>query len=90
MFDLLTPKQRVFGTLRNLLKMARDEDLNEKRPVIVQALDRCLSWESELIDRGARIDKLEVSDSGQPASSTLRGADAACGSRSDGSPQATA
>lgn len=51
MREPLTPKQRVFGTLRNLLKIANtSRDLNKDRERLCIALDRCLSWESHLCD----------------------------------------
>ncbi len=53
-FDIenMTPKERVFGTLRGLIfRIANAEDLNSERERLVIALDRCISWESELIDK---------------------------------------
>ena len=53
-FVSLTPKQRVFGTLRNLRKMAETDDLNASRAQIIRSLDRALSWEDELVDQTAQ------------------------------------
>jgi hypothetical protein len=53
-FDIenMTPKERVFGILRGLIfRIANAEDLNSERERLVIALDRCISWESELIDK---------------------------------------
>lgn len=50
--ETLSPKERVFGTLRGLIfRIANAEDLNSERERLVIALDRCISWESELIDK---------------------------------------
>lgn len=52
--DNMTPKERVFGTLRNLQRLVDEaEDLNEVRDRIAVAIDRCLSWEGELINLDA-------------------------------------
>jgi hypothetical protein len=46
----LSPRERVFGTLRNLQRLAQEgEDLNAKRAIILRALDRAISWESEIV-----------------------------------------
>lgn len=48
----MTPKERVFGTLRNLLSYVQsDKDLNEMKPILERALDRNISWESELVNK---------------------------------------
>lgn len=47
----MTPKERVFGTLRNLQRIVEETtDLNTERERLATALDRCVSWESELAD----------------------------------------
>lgn len=47
----LTPHQRVFGTLRNVVEVvASSADLNSARACIKASLERALSWESELCD----------------------------------------
>lgn len=47
----MTPKERVFGTLRNLLRIVSEtENLNMERKRMETAIDRCISWESELVD----------------------------------------
>lgn len=47
----MTPKERVFGTLKNLLKMADSgTSLDTERARIKLALERCISWESQLIN----------------------------------------
>jgi hypothetical protein len=47
----MTPKERVFGTLRNLRRIvAETENLNTERERLATAIDRCISWESELVD----------------------------------------
>lgn len=48
----ITPKERVFGTLRSLIfRIANADDLNIERERLVISLDRCISWEEELIDK---------------------------------------
>ena len=45
----MTPKERVFGTLKNLLKIVdSDARLDADRARIRLALERCISWESQL------------------------------------------
>ena len=45
----LSPRERVFGTIHNLARMAESEpDLNAKRDAIATALERASSWETEL------------------------------------------
>lgn len=45
----LSPRERVFKTLRNLQKLALEsEDLNADRAAILKALERAVSWEDEL------------------------------------------
>ncbi|MDH1341881.1 hypothetical protein EQ826_01625 [Ectopseudomonas mendocina] len=52
--DNMTPKERVFGTLRNLQRLVDEtEDLNALKDRLAVAIDRCLSWESELINLDA-------------------------------------
>ena len=47
----MTPKQRVFGTLRNLVQMiSGGEDLNQDRGQLVRSLENAISWEPWLID----------------------------------------
>ena len=47
----MTPKERVFGTLKNLLNMADSGvSLDNERARIKLALERCISWESQLIN----------------------------------------
>jgi len=47
----MTPKQRVFGTLKKLLKVAEsDINLEAERARIKVALERCISWEGQLSD----------------------------------------
>ena len=47
----LTPKERVFGTLRNLKRIVENApDLTAERERLRVALDRCLSWEYEVMD----------------------------------------
>ena len=49
----MTPKERVFGTLKNLLKIIQsDANLDADRARIALALERCISWESQLRDIG--------------------------------------
>jgi len=49
--EQMTPKERVFGTLRNLQRIvAETENLNTERERLETAIDRCISWESELVD----------------------------------------
>lgn len=49
----MTPKERVFGTLKNLLKMADSRaSLDAERARIKLALERCISWESQLANIG--------------------------------------
>lgn len=51
LMEPLSPKQRVFGTLRNLLRLVQQEqDLNAHRERLEVSLDRAISWESQLID----------------------------------------
>lgn len=47
-FAFLKPEERVFRTLRNLQKIALEDDLNARREAIILALDRALSWEGQL------------------------------------------
>lgn len=48
--ETMTPKQRVFETLRNLhAVVCKTEDLNDIRAKLRVALERCVSWESELM-----------------------------------------
>lgn len=55
MKEPLTPHQRVFGTLKNMLRIATETpDLNAERERLKVGLDRAISWESELVDRDAR------------------------------------
>jgi hypothetical protein len=49
MKEPLQPEERVFGTLRNLQKIAETEDLNANRARILHMLDRALSWEGQII-----------------------------------------
>ena len=44
----LKPEDRVSGALRNLQNMAKTEDLNANRSLILHMLDRALSWDGEL------------------------------------------
>jgi hypothetical protein len=45
----MTPKERVFGTLKNLLKIVDSgTSLDADRARIKLALERCVSWESQL------------------------------------------
>jgi len=46
-----TPKQHVFDSLRNLLKMVETEDLNARRAILHRSISNVLSWESELENR---------------------------------------
>ena len=47
----MTPKQRVFETLRNLVQMiSGGEDLNQDRGQLVRSLENAISWEPWLID----------------------------------------
>ena len=47
----MTPKQRVFGTLRNLVQMiSGGEDLNQDRGQLVRSLENAISWEPWLVD----------------------------------------
>ncbi|GAB5339676.1 hypothetical protein [Pseudomonas fluorescens] len=47
----MTPKQRVFGALKKLLKMIdSDTSLDAERARIKLALERCISWEVQLRD----------------------------------------
>ena len=49
--ETMTPKQRVFETLRNLqAAVCETEDLNVIRAKLRVALERCISWESELMN----------------------------------------
>lgn len=48
----MTPKERVFGTLKNLKKIIDESpDLNARRDQLSRSLDRAISWEPELVDR---------------------------------------
>jgi hypothetical protein len=47
-FAFLRPEELVFGTLRNLQKIAQTEDLKASRERILHMVDRALSWEGEL------------------------------------------
>jgi hypothetical protein len=47
-FAFLRPEELVFGTLRNLQKIAQTEDLKASRERILHMVDRTLSWEGEL------------------------------------------
>lgn len=52
--DNMTPKERVFGTLRNLQRLVDEaDDLNAIKDRLSVAIDRCISWESELADLDA-------------------------------------
>ena len=52
MKEPLTPKQRVFGTLRIWYKKAKESpDLNKEREMLIMALEHCLSWETELVNK---------------------------------------
>lgn len=52
--DNMTPKERVFGTLRNLQRLVDEaDDLNVIKDRLAVAIDRCISWESELADLDA-------------------------------------
>ncbi|WP_324734109.1 hypothetical protein [Pseudomonas paeninsulae] len=52
--DNMTPKERVFGTLRNLQRLVDEaEDMAAIKGRLAVAIDRCLSWESELADLNA-------------------------------------
>ncbi|MBI4293624.1 MAG: hypothetical protein HY661_19280 [Betaproteobacteria bacterium] len=52
MDEPLTPHQRVFGTLKNMLRIATEApDLNAERERLKLGLDRAISWESELVDK---------------------------------------
>jgi len=47
----MTPKQRVFGALKNLLEMAdSDISLDVERARIKLTLERCISWEEQMRD----------------------------------------
>ena len=53
MTDLLnmTPKERVFGTLKNLADILRNSPcLDAERNQLIRSLDNAISWESELSD----------------------------------------
>ena len=53
--DNMTPKQRVFGTLRNLQRLVDEaDDLNTIRERLSVALERCITWEGELVDLDAK------------------------------------
>ncbi|APC18153.1 hypothetical protein BLL42_21385 [Pseudomonas frederiksbergensis] len=44
----MTPKERVFGTLKNLLKITDSgTSLDAERARIKLALERCISWECQ-------------------------------------------
>jgi hypothetical protein len=45
---VVRPEELVFGTLRNLQKIAQTEDLKASRERILHMVDRALSWEGEL------------------------------------------
>jgi hypothetical protein len=49
----MTPKERVFGTIELVLSHARSgsSDLDLDRAYIIRALERVMTWESELADR---------------------------------------
>lgn len=52
--EIMTPKERVFETLKNLLRIVAEAgDLNTERERLKIALDRCVSWETELADKEA-------------------------------------
>ena len=59
----MSPRERVFATLRLLYEMAQDgADLDLRRPLILQALDRALSWESQIVSRGYDAPEREFDD----------------------------
>ncbi len=47
----MTPKERVFGTLKNLATLFREAPcLNSEREQLIRSIDNAISWESEVVD----------------------------------------
>lgn len=53
-FDLvdMTPKERVFETLRNVLAILREApELETQRKQLCRSLENAISWEPELVNK---------------------------------------
>lgn len=47
----MTPKERVFCTLKNLATILREAPcLNAEREQLIKSLDNAISWEPEVVD----------------------------------------
>lgn len=61
----MTPKRRVFRTLKIWLKRAKTtRDLNKDRVFLVRALENCISWETELQNKSGRKGAEKASNKG--------------------------
>lgn len=57
-----TPKQSVFFVVQSILEQAeRGDDLNAMRGVIVDRLDKVISWESQLRDLDDDLHEVSIS-----------------------------
>jgi len=53
----MTPKERVFGTLKNLAEILRNAPcLNAERNQLVRSLDNAISWEPELVNAEPNVE----------------------------------